>query len=436
MKEIFRTSVLLSIIFFVLASFIVSFGEVAASGQASIPPTHSGFIDKYGYYRVVGEVENIGDKNIRYLLVNATFYNAGGIVIATRSSYAMLDVLSIGRKAPFEIVLPNKTTSASVDRYNLSVSWEEYSVEKPSVLQILETSTYIDEAGFQKVNGTVKNLGTSNAIYVKVVATFYNAQGKVVGATYDYTTPSSVPPNQTEPFELELGQKAGNFSSYSLTAESKEYEAMGFILINDGAIYSTTTSVTLTLSATNTTSRVAKMRFSNDNINWAPWEAYSSSKSWNLSKGDGTKTVYVQFMYNTNSISPTYYDTIILDTTPPAISITSPVNASEISSLTITVTWIGSDTTSGISHFEIRLDDGSWINMKTNTSQTYTTVAEGSHTIEVKAIDKAGNSNQSSVNFIINAPPSGSGLMGVVAIVATIAIVILVGFYFLKRRKH
>lgn len=138
----------------------------------------------------------------------------------------MLDVLLPGKKAPFEIVLGNKTASALVDHYSLSVSSEEYQGEKPPNLQIMQSTTFIDEAGFQKVNGTVKNLATSNATYVKVVATFYNPQGKVVGATYGYTKPSTIMPNRTELFELELGQKADNFSSYSLTVESMEYAAV------------------------------------------------------------------------------------------------------------------------------------------------------------------------------------------------------------------
>jgi len=243
MKEIFKRKVLFAILFSVLIFLRPSLEKIVASGQATIPPTHLGFVDKLGYYRVVGEVVNIGDKNIRYVKVNATFYNIGNTVIANRSSYAMLDVLLPGRKAPFEIVLGNKTASALVDHYSLNVSSDEYQGEKPSILQIMQSITFIDEAGFQKVNGTVKNLATSNATYVKVVATFYNPQGKVVGATYGYTKPSTIMPSHTELFELELGQKADNFSSYSLAAESMEYAAVS-------PHAATTLTVSLTLNTT------------------------------------------------------------------------------------------------------------------------------------------------------------------------------------------
>lgn len=244
MKEIFRMSVLFFIMFLVSIFFIASFREVAAFGQATIPPTHSGFIDRHGLYRVVGEVENIGDRNIRYPEVNATFYDVNNTVIASSSSYSivMLDVLLPGRKAPFEIVLGNKIESALVHNYSLSTVYEEYPLEKPSLLQIMQSTTYSDEAGFQRVNGTVTNLATSNATYVKVAATFYNAQGKVVGVTYGYTTPSTIMPGHAERFDIELRHKASDFSSYSLTAESVEYAAV--------SREATTLSVSLTLNAT------------------------------------------------------------------------------------------------------------------------------------------------------------------------------------------
>jgi uncharacterized protein YkwD len=37
-----------------------------------------------------------------------------------------------------------------------------------------------------------------------------------------------------------------------------------------------------------------EMRFSNDGTNWSAWEPYSANKTWTLSEGEGTKTVYVE----------------------------------------------------------------------------------------------------------------------------------------------
>lgn len=97
----------------------------------------------------------------------------------------------------------------------------------------------------------------------------------------------------------------------------------GSILINNGAASTTTTSVTLTLSASDTTSGVAQMRFSNNGITYSAWQAYSTPTSWTLQEGDGVKTVYVQFKDNAE-LTSTYSDTIALTTTPPPTPTPSP----------------------------------------------------------------------------------------------------------------
>jgi ribosomal protein L40E/plastocyanin len=88
----------------------------------------------------------------------------------------------------------------------------------------------------------------------------------------------------------------------------------GSISINNGASTTNTTTITLNLQATDS-SGVAEMRFSNDNVTWSDWQTYSTSASWTLTEGDGTKTVYVQFKDNAGLIS-TYSRTITLATQP------------------------------------------------------------------------------------------------------------------------
>ena len=89
----------------------------------------------------------------------------------------------------------------------------------------------------------------------------------------------------------------------------------GSLIIDNGAAYATTTSVTLTTSATDATSGVAQMQLSNDGISYDPWESYAGTKSWTLSSGDGLKTVYVKYKDNAGNVSTPYTDTITLDTT-------------------------------------------------------------------------------------------------------------------------
>ncbi len=87
----------------------------------------------------------------------------------------------------------------------------------------------------------------------------------------------------------------------------------GTVLINGGAASTTSTSVTLTLAASDPApaSGVFKMRFKNESAGtWSSWQTYSTSKSWTLSAGAGTKTVYVQYKDRAGNISAAARDTI------------------------------------------------------------------------------------------------------------------------------
>lgn len=88
----------------------------------------------------------------------------------------------------------------------------------------------------------------------------------------------------------------------------------GSVIINGDAVTTTSTSVTLTISATDNLSGVSQMRFSNDGTNWSSWEPYNTSKNWTLSNASDLMTVYVQFMDIAGNISASYNDTIYMDT--------------------------------------------------------------------------------------------------------------------------
>ncbi|OLS15867.1 MAG: NHL repeat-containing protein [Promethearchaeota archaeon CR_4] len=65
------------------------------------------------------------------------------------------------------------------------------------------------------------------------------------------------------------------------------------IAINDGAEKTTNTSAILTLSAINAT----EMCFSNNGTTYTDWEAYSTSKLWEITFEPGEKTVYFKARY-------------------------------------------------------------------------------------------------------------------------------------------
>ncbi len=86
----------------------------------------------------------------------------------------------------------------------------------------------------------------------------------------------------------------------------------GTITINSGAASTNNPSVTLTLTCSDNVG-CSQMQFSNDNVTYSTPEAYGTTKSWTLTPGDGTKTVYAKFKDAAGNWSTAYSDTIDLD---------------------------------------------------------------------------------------------------------------------------
>lgn len=120
---------------------------------------------------------------------------------------------------------------------------------------------------------------------------------------------------------IRVTDEAGNTLDKEFTIQiTKNHAPSGSIIVNGGQISTSSINVTLTLTATDLEGEAIEMRFSNDGITWSSWESKISTKSWTLSHGEGSKTVYMQLRDTAGNISNTFTDTIVLDTTPPVIT--------------------------------------------------------------------------------------------------------------------
>ena len=93
----------------------------------------------------------------------------------------------------------------------------------------------------------------------------------------------------------------------------------GRLLINNGAQHTNSVYVNLAIEGSDSDSGLREMSFSNDGLLWSMPETYTGAKSWRLSPGDGTKTVYLRLTDQAGNISSAISAQITLDTTPPAI---------------------------------------------------------------------------------------------------------------------
>lgn len=83
--------------------------------------SHASSIDSWGYYKIVGEVQNTGSRDAESVDVVGTFYDSSGTVVATRTGYISQDILAAGDVAPFDIWIWDETQAALIDSYNLQV---------------------------------------------------------------------------------------------------------------------------------------------------------------------------------------------------------------------------------------------------------------------------------------------------------------------------
>jgi thermitase len=182
-----------------------------------------------------------------------------------------------------------------------------------------------------------------------------------------------------------LKNNAGITSSVSTSTVLDTTQPNGSIVINGGATYTNTAQTNLALTLTDVNSNAASMCFRNENLTWSDWQVFSPLAAWNMSNGDGNKTVSVQFKDNAGLIS-TFNDTIILDTTSPIAnagpdqtviygnSVTLSASASSDSSDIVNYSWEFGDSGSGIG---------------VNVTHTYPKV--GTYTAKVTVRDAAGN---------------------------------------------
>ncbi len=209
----------------------------------------------------------------------------------------------------------------------------------------------------------------------------------------------------------------------------------GSIVIEGGAQHTKSRTVTLTLTASDAISGVAMMRFNTDNGTWSAWEPFATTKSWELTGSDGTRNVYVQFKDVAGLASDSKYDSIILDTLPPSVSF-AVANGTKTKAKTFTVNWTGQDAGLGVDRYEVRVDGGTWIDTGSSTTYILGDLRDGRHTLEVKALDKAGRSAVYALSFVVNTSPLGGPgyLEEFVLIIVIIAILVGLFLYWLSKR--
>jgi len=212
---------LILFLFFSVTLAVCVFLQAALASGNIGKLSESSFFDSNNLY-VVGEVVNTGDVAVQNVNVKVLFYNSSNEKIASIEGHTDLNVILPGRKSFYSIRLLESEGALSVVNHTTWFNWTEIPAGKPLGLVILSSNDSVDVDGHKHVSGQIQNQGTVDSVNTEVSATFYNSTGTVVGTSWVFSNPSTLSPNQTGTFDLELvyTQQVSKVASYGLTAES------------------------------------------------------------------------------------------------------------------------------------------------------------------------------------------------------------------------
>ena len=177
----------------------------------------------------------------------------------------------------------------------------------------LNNSTFLlKDMGGKFVNGTV-----SSQVYINTTAITFAPKYLRSAETYTATITTGAKDKSGNAIANDKVWKFQIFR-YDTTPPT------GTILINNNALYTNTTTVTLNLKAYDEQSPVSNMYVSNSDLNNALKLAYTETTAWTLSAQEGVKKVTVWLEDDALNLSTAYSDTITLDLTPPQVLWTTP----------------------------------------------------------------------------------------------------------------
>jgi hypothetical protein len=158
------------------------------------------------------------------------------------------------------------------------------------------------------------------------------------------------------------------------------------ITINSGASYTNEVNVELTLTATDEWMPIEMIISNEASFTGANWESFSTTKSWALVSGDGSKTVYAKFRDGGSNESTTESDAITLDTAPPTVEVTSPDGGEYWAGGSVhNITWTAVDSGSGFGATPIVI----WFTSNEGTNWEYVTTEanSGSYSWTLPTVD-------------------------------------------------
>jgi hypothetical protein len=194
-----------------------------------------------------------------------------------------------------------------------------------------------------------------------------------------------------------------------------------------------TADITITLTSSDATSGVKYTQFRIDGGAWQEYDAPVTMTS------DGIHMLVFRSIDKAGNVEDALTIEVKLDSTSPIVDLELTDDGDgTLSTSTATVVWTGSDETSGIRCYEVRIDAGAYAQVNLGTSHVFTGIEDGAHTITVRAVDNAGNAVEESIQFTTDTDAAGSaasiGVLLISIMILIAASIIILGMFLWRRR--
>lgn len=188
--------------------------------QVSTEVTVSNYFISYDYLYIIGIVKNTGNVPVDFVKVVAALRDDNNTLVSSEYSYTSLDVIPPGESSPFSVVFFENPEGWS--SYDLTVQANESDwMEAYTDFEILSHNGKPGSFADYEIVGEVKNIGSSRATFVEIVAALFDADGNIIGVDFTYTDLDIVDPEGTSPFSLSvLSTAEGEVDSYQLWVEA------------------------------------------------------------------------------------------------------------------------------------------------------------------------------------------------------------------------
>lgn len=201
-----------------LTTFLFNKTAVTKAGNVIVLPNYNGILTMVGYY-VYGEIQNNESFPIKDVILNIKFNLTTGEEI-TYTLSTVLPVILTGRRSPFIFLLSNKTLSANVSSFSISINDYDEAEIWPTRLGIAHWP------GNDSVIGVIANNGFYNLSFVSVFGTFYDKNRKILAIVQSDAMTMLLEPGGKESFRIFYPFEQGleDIRYYSLTAYSTHPE--------------------------------------------------------------------------------------------------------------------------------------------------------------------------------------------------------------------